>query len=156
MKILIIHPEAKYQPVATTMAEEIKKVLPPDAELMDMESIPENQATGEDAELVLAVFSLKPGAFAPLVPAFQALRNKKVAFVALITGPVDFGRLRKCSWGIKKQFCGNELVGGYFCPTGDDMVWGPSEIEVEKAQAFARKFYEENAASEIPALAVNY
>ena len=151
MKILIIHPEATQQPAATTLARGIKKSLPQGAE-----PIMVNEGEEEDAELVLVVFSLKAGAFAPLVPAFRALRDKKVAFVALMAGAVDIGRLRKCSWGIKKQFCGNEVVGGYFCPIENEMVGGPSEAEVGKVHAFARNFYEKNAMEEILPVAVNY
>lgn len=149
MKVLVIHPDAKQQPVAATLAREIQKALPPDAEPVSWD-----QEEGREAELVLVVFSLKAGTFAPLVPAFQALKDKKVAFVAVITGPVDFGRVRKCSWGIKKQFCGNELVGGYFCPAEDEIAWGPTEAEVQKVRNFACNFYEENSHEVLAA--VNY
>lgn len=152
MKILIIHPDANLQPVAAYLAQEIMKGLPPDAEPVAFDS-PE----ADQAELVIAVFSLKPNTFAPLVPAFRALKDKKVAFVGVITGPVDFGRLRKCTWGTKKQFCGNQVMAGYFCPAEDHMGQNPTEKEVAKVVTFAHLFYQEQAALEdTPTLAVNF
>lgn len=159
MQISVIHPEATQQPVAATLASEIIKSLPPKAELVHSgKNIPDL------AELVIVVFSLKPGAFAPVVPVFRALKNKKVAFVAVITGAVDFTRLRSCSWGIKKQFCGNQVLGGYFCPAVDDVAWGPVEKEVNKVKDFVINLYEEQAtlyeeqaaAEETVALVANY
>ncbi len=141
MKIIIIHPDQRQQPVAATLAHELARALPPGTEVASADT-----ADAREADSVLAVFSLKPGAFAPIVPCYRALRDKKVAFVAVLTGPVDAGRVRKSVWGCKKQFCGNEVVGAYLCPADDDQAWGPVESEVAKVRAFARRFYEDQAA----------
>ena len=140
MKLHIIHPQQNQQPVAAALAKAISESLPYDVTLADASS-----AGPVEGDLVLAVFSLNSGAFAPIVPCYRDLRDKKVAFVAALSGDVDMARLRKTSWGIKKQFCGNEVVGGYFCPSPDNTAWGISEAEVEKARNFARKFYNDNA-----------
>jgi hypothetical protein len=151
MKILILHPSQHQQPVATALAWEVARDLPP--QIRDMPILtkvvsanaPDAIASALAADMVLAVFSLKSGAFAPTVPCYRAVRNTKVAFVAVLTGPVDASRVRKSAWGIKKQFCGNTVVGGYLCQADDDQVWGPAESEVAKVRAFARRCCAEQA-----------
>lgn len=140
MNIFILHPEARRQPVAAALAEELGRALPPQARVRVAEAGAIDPA---EADLVLAVFSLKPGAFAPLAPGYRDISDTKVGIVALLAGPVDGGRVRKTVWGSKKRFCGNEVVGAYLCPTDDDQLWGPTAEEVAKAQAFARRLYEE-------------
>jgi hypothetical protein len=148
MKILIIHPEAAQQPAAARLAANIQQAFPEGHAL----AAPAG-ADPSGAGLVLAVFSLKDGAFAPTVAAYRALAGQRVAFVAILSGPVNFSRLTKTSWGVKKQFCGNEILGGYFCPAGADGA-NPDQDEVAKTCAFALRLGEEEAA---PApLAVNY
>ncbi len=144
MNIFILHPEAQRQPVAAALAAELGRALPPPARVRVAEAGAIDPA---EADLVLAVFSLKPGAFAPLAPGYRDIRDTKVGFVALLAGPVDGGRVRKTVWGSKKRFCGNEMVGAYLCPTDDDQLWGPTAEEVVKAQAFALRLYEEHRGS---------
>lgn len=131
MKILILHPEPTQQPAAARLAANIQQAFPKGHAL----AVP----TGVDpsgADLILAVFSLKNGAFAPTVAAYRALAGQRVAFIAILSGPVTFSRLTKTSWGVKKQFCGNEILGGYFSPAGADGV-NPDQSEVTKACVFA-------------------
>ncbi len=155
MILHLIHTEASQQPVAATVAREISRTLPVgyvkmiSTEAASAENIDEN-------DLVLAVFSVKNGAYAPIVPFYQQLRNKKVAFLAVLTGPVEAARVRKTVWAVKKQFCGNRLVGGYLCPAPDDMAWGLTREEMEKARNFAQTLYDEHIAPGEDALAANF
>lgn len=153
MKISIIHTDPAHQPVAATVAREIHRHLPRGQAGLTCATRPDL----DQAELVLAVFSLRPGAFAPIVPCYRELRGKKVAFLAILTGPVDQSRLRKTVWGIKKQFCGNHVVAGYLCPAEDEVAWGLTQNELAKALDFARKLLEEHAPEhQDQPLAVNY
>lgn len=152
MKISIVHTDPMHQPVAATVAKELYRYLPPGLADLSCASTP----NPHQAELILAVFSLRQGAFAPIVPFYRELRDKKVAFLAILTGPVDQSRLRKTAWGIKKQFCGNQMVGGYLCPAEDDVAWGLTQDELTKALVFARKMLQEHgSAMGEKALAVN-
>jgi hypothetical protein len=136
MKVYVIHPDQ--QPVSALLANEVLKSLPADAEVSAA-----SQADVTDADLILAVFSLRQGAFAPTVACFRELRDKKVAFLAALAGQVDQGRLRKTVWGIKKSFCGNHVLGGYLCPLDDRATAARVEDnEIMKAREFARKILE--------------
>ncbi len=141
MKITILHTDPAHQPVAAAVAEDLHCALPPGTAGLNCAA---DSAPG-DADLILAVFSLRPGAFAPIVPGYRDLRDRKVAFLALLVGPVDASRLRKTIWGIKKQFCGNRVVGGYLCPADDQAGRGLADDERAKALAFVRRLYEEQA-----------
>jgi len=153
MKTLIIHPDKTQQPVAATLAKEIYQSLPADDTALASTDI----ADAGEADLVLAVFSLRHGAFAPTVSCYRELRDKKVAFVAVLTGPVDASRVRKTVWGTKKQFCGNHVVGAYLCPADDEVAWGISEKEVTNAVNFAHRLYQEHGGeSEPESLAANF
>ena len=153
MKTFIIHPDNSQQPVAATLAKEIRRALPAD----DVVLTSTDAASPEEADLVLAVFSLRHGSFAPTVPCYRDLRDKKVAFVAVLAGPVDASRVRKTVWGTKKQFCGNHVVGAYLCPADDEVAWGVPEREVANVVNFALKTYQEHSAlSEPEPLAVNF
>lgn len=153
MKISIVHTDPTHQPVAATLAKEIHRYLP--RGLADLTCASNPKPT--QAELILAVFSLREGAFAPIVPYYRELRDKKVAFLAILTGPVDQSRLRKTVWGIKKQFCGNQVVAGYLCPAEDEAAWGLTENELTKALSFARKVFNEHGpVINEKAMAVNY
>ena len=152
MKIQIAHTEPAQQPVAATLAKEICRALPKGEAFMS--SVSQAQADGDS--LILAVFSVRNGAFAPLVPFYQEMRDQKVAFVAVLTGPVDQARVRKTVWGIKKQFCGNHVLAGYLCPAADDVAWGLSQEELGKVLNFARRVYDEHCQPVQEALVVNY
>jgi len=148
----IVHTDPMQQPVAADLAKIIHDALPPgSAELCCA-----TNADLRDAEVVLAVFSLKQGSFAPTVPCFRELADKKVAYLGILVGEVDSSRVFKSFWGIKKQFCGNEVVGAYLCPAHDDVVWGPTEAEVEKSINFARRLQEDQASASTQAMAANY
>ncbi|MDR1045721.1 MAG: hypothetical protein LBP33_11500 [Candidatus Adiutrix sp.] len=152
MKIQIVHTEPGQQPVAATLAKEIYRSLPrTEARIASV-----SQARADDDSLILAVFSVRNGAFAPIVPFYRELRDQKVAFVAVLTGPVDPARVRKTVWGIKKQFCGNQVLAGYLCPADDDVAWGLSADELGKVLAFARRTYEEHCQVLPAPMAVNY
>lgn len=152
MKINIVHTCSGQQPVAATVAAKIYQSLP---EGEAVANCVDKAAPAED-DLVLAVFSLRAGSFAPTVACYRELRDKKVAFVAILTGPVDQARVRKTIWAIKKQFCGNYVVGGYLCPAESDEPWGLPAAELTKVLAYARRLYDEHLAPEEGALAVNY
>jgi len=152
MKINIVHTCSGQQPVAATVAREIHQSLPAGESVLNCV---DKAAPAED-DLVLAVFSLRAGAFAPTVALYRELRDKKVAFVAILTGPVDKARVRKTIWAIKKQFCGNYVLGGYLCPADDEVAWGMSETELTKVLTFARRLYDEHADPEEGAMVVNY
>ncbi|MDR2827415.1 MAG: hypothetical protein LBV77_05275 [Candidatus Adiutrix intracellularis] len=150
MKILLLHPESTQQPAAARLAANIQQSFPEGHAL----AVP----TGADpsgADLILAVFSLKDGAFAPTVAAYRDLAGQRVAFIAILSGPVTFSRLTKTSWGVKKQFCGNEILGGYFSPTGADGI-NPDQSEVAKACIFALRLSAEKSAPLTPPLTINY
>ena len=153
MKTFIIHPDKIQQPVAATLAKEMYHALPSgDVVLTSTEA-----AEPDEADLVLAVFSLRQGSFAPTVPCYRELRDKKVAFVAVLAGPVDASRVRKTVWGSKKQFCGNEVVGAYLCAADDEVAWGVAAREVANVVNFARKMHQEHGGqSEPDSLAVNF
>ncbi|MDR0881109.1 MAG: flavodoxin family protein [Candidatus Adiutrix sp.] len=140
MRLYIIHPDAARQPVAATVAREIHRSLPADQSHLACDS----QAAPADDDFILAVFSLRPGSFAPLLPAYRELRDKKVAFVALLAGPADSSRARKTAWAIKKQFCGNQVLAGYLCPAEDDLAWGLKDDELGKILALAHKLCREH------------
>lgn len=153
MNIQLLHPPKEQQPVSATLAREMTKALPDGVVALAATS----EAAPPESDLVVAVFSLRQGSFAPTVARFRELRNKKVAFVAIMSGPVDAARVRKSIWGSKKQFCGNELVGAYLCPADDDMAWGISEAEVAKCRDFLRRIYDSHGqACQDEAMAVNY
>lgn len=152
MKISIVHTAPAHQPVAATVAREIHRHLPCGLADLTCTSKPESL---DQTELVLAVFSLRPGAFAPVVPCYRELRGKKVAFMAILTGAVDQSRLRKTVWGVKKQFCGNHVVAGYLCPAEDEEAWGLTEDELTKALEFTRRVFEEYASSSGEAMVEN-
>lgn len=145
MKIFIIHPDKSQQPSATNLALEICRALPEGETVLTSA----DEADAGQADLVLAVFSLRHGAFAPTVACYRELRDKKVAFVAVLAGPVDASRVRKTAWGIKKQFCGNHVVGAYLCPADAEAALGVSEREVANSINFARKVYEEHGGQAI-------
>ena len=153
MRTFIIHPDKAQQPVAATLAKEMYRTWPTaDVVLADAET-----ADPGEADLVLAVFSLREGSFAPTVACYRELRDKKVAFVAVLAGSVDGSRVRKTVWGSKKQFCGNEVVGAYLCPADDEVAWGVPEREVTNVINFAHKIYQDHGGqSESEALAVNF
>ena len=151
----IVHTDPMQQPVAAELAQKIHQALPAGSSNLCCAT----NADLDEAEVVLAIFSLKQGSFAPTVPCFRELADKKVAYLAILIGEVDTSRVHKTVWGVKKQFCGNEVVGAYLCPSPDDVVWGPTEAEVTKSVNFARRLLDEhgNALSEgQPPLAVNY
>lgn len=152
MKISIVHTDPAHQPVAATVAREIHRHLPSGLADLTCASKPDSL---DQTEFVLAVFSLRPGAFAPVVPCYRELRGKKVAFLAILTGAVDQSRLRKTVWGIKKQFCGNHVVAGYLCPAEDEEAWGLTQDELTKALEFARRVFEEYALAPDEAMAGN-
>ncbi|UQZ89328.1 hypothetical protein C4J81_09010 [Deltaproteobacteria bacterium Smac51] len=131
MKISIIYPDQ--QPASAALAHSLAAVMPPDVRIA-----PVSEADTAEAELVLAVFTLKQGSFAPTVGRFRELRDKKVALVPILTGEVERGRVMKTVWGSKKQFCGNYMMGAYLCPAvgepGRELV---AEDEAKKVQAFA-------------------
>jgi len=140
--------------VAATVAREIHRLLP--GQGARLSSVTEAAARLEADDLVLAVFSVKNGAYAPIVPFYQELRDKKVAFLAVLCGPVDASRVRKTVWAIKKQFCGNQVLGGYLCPALDDQAWGLSTEEMNKVINFSRKLYDDHIAFQENPMAVNY
>lgn len=152
MKTYILHTDPLHYPVAATMALEIQSALPPGA----AELACTTNAKVDDADLVIAVFSLKQGSFAPTVPCYRELADAKVAYVAILGGETDAQRARKTAWGIKKQFCGNQVVAGYLCPAPDDVIWGPAETEIEKVKAFARNVLHEHGQDAHQPLAVNF
>ena len=153
MNIHLLHPPKEQQPVAATLAREIIRALPDGAVTI---SATNEESGALESDLVVAVFSLRHGTYAPTVASYRDLRDKKVAFVAVLTGPVDPARVRKTIWGSKKQFCGNQMTGAYLCPADDDVAWGISEAEVGKCRDFLRRIYETNSqADHIQALAVN-
>ena len=141
MNTFIIHPDKAQQPVAAALAKEIYRTWPSD----DVVLAGAEKAEPGEADLVLAVFSLREGSFAPTVACYRELRDKKVAFVAVLAGPVDASRIRKTVWGSKKQFCGNEVVGAYLCPADDEVAWGVPEREVTKVTNFAHKIYQDHS-----------
>lgn len=143
MKICIVHTDPDHQPVAATVAKEIHRNLPLGQADLTCVSDPDLS----QAELILAVFSLRQGAFAPIVPCYRELRAKKIAFLAILTGPVDQSRLRKTVWGIKKQFCGNQVVAGYLCPAEDEVAWGLTQVELTKALSFVRKVLKDHGSA---------
>lgn len=143
MKISIVHTDPAHQPVAAAVAKEIHRRLP--RGLADLTCTA--QPDLDQSKLILAVFSLREGAFAPITSCYRELRDKKVAFLAILTGPVDQARLRKTVWGIKKQFCGNRVVAGYLCPAEDDVAWGLTRDELTKALNFTQRVFEEHAPS---------
>lgn len=138
MSIHLLHPPKEQQPVSAALAREMARALPPEAVIL---SATNEAATLPESDLVVAVFSLRPGSFAPTVARFRDLRDKKVAFVAALSGQVDVARVLKSIRGSKKQFCGNELVGAYLCPADDDMAWGVSGAEIGKCRDFLRRIY---------------
>ena len=73
------------------------------------------QAAQAEADLFVAVFDLPEGAFAPKNPFYRNLKDKNVAILTTLSGPIDQSRLRKTFWGSKKEFCGNWILGGYMC-----------------------------------------
>jgi len=154
MRLQIVHPNQTHQPKAAAAAAEIFKALSSDmaeTELIDAES-----AEGSRADLVLAVFSLKHGAFAPIVPYYRDIRDKKVAFVALLDGPVDAARVRKTVWGTKKQFCGNEVVRAYLCSLCPESPSGLSEAEKGKILDCVTALCDEHGQAADRPLAVNF
>ncbi|MDL2226326.1 hypothetical protein LJB86_01550 [Deltaproteobacteria bacterium OttesenSCG-928-M10] len=120
MSIHLLHPPKEQQPASAALAREVARALPDGAVTLSAT----DEAEPPESDLVVAVFSLRQGSFAPTVARYRDLRNKKVAFVAILAGPVDAARVRKSVWGSKKQFCGNQLVGAYLCPADDDAAWG--------------------------------
>lgn len=152
MKMHIVHTDPMQQPVAADLAKIIHEALPAGASALCCAA----NADLDRAEVVLAVFSLKPGSFAPTVACFRELADKKVACLAVLVGEVDADRARKTFWGVKKQFCGNEVVGAYLCPASDDVVWGPTEAEVGKAVNFARRLLDDHVQAAARPMAVNY
>lgn len=148
----IVHTDSMQQPVAAELAERIYQALPGGTTELCCAA----NADLDSTEVVLAVFSLKQGSFAPTVPCFRELADKKVAYLAILVGEVDSSRVHKTVWGVKKQFCGNEVVSAYLCPSSDDVVWGPSEAEVEKCIRFARRLLDEHCGGSSEAMAVNY
>lgn len=140
MCLYIIHPAADRQPVAATVAREIHRSLPAGRSHLACDAL----AAPANDDFILAVFSLKPGAFAPLVPAYRELRDKKVAFVAMLAGPADSSRARKTAWAIKKQFCGNQVLAGYLCPAEADLARGLKEDDLSKILTLAHKLCREH------------
>lgn len=137
MKVQLLHPPKNQQPVAAILAAEIAKAIP---EVQTCLASTDEPQPG-DAQLVVPVFCLRQGSFAPTVAAYRALRGVKLAFVAALTGDVNAARVRKSIWGSKKQFCGNELLGAYLCPAADEAAWGVSELELDKCRHFLRRVY---------------
>lgn len=151
----IVHTDPMQQPVAAELAKKIHQALPAGSSNLCCAT----NAALDEAEVVLAVFSLKEGSFAPTVACFRELADKKVAYLAILVGEVNSSRVFKTFWGTKKQFCGNEVVGAYLCPAPDDIVWGPTEAEENKSVNFARRLIEEHefSISEArPQLAANF
>ena len=149
----IVHTDPMQQPVAAELAQRIHQALPAGS----CELACATNADLDGAEVVLAVFSLKQGSFAPTVPCFRELTDKKVAYVAILVGEIDRTRVQKSFWGIKKQFCGNQVVSAYLCPSDDDVLWGPSDPEVRKATNFARRLLEEHGHMPVqPSMAANF
>ncbi len=102
---------------------------------------PAHNLKGASADLVVAMFNLKPTAFAPLSFGFQSLRDQRIALMGLLSGPVNFGRINKTLWGTKKQFCGNEILAAYFSSYVTESPTGVSDDELQKCRSFLEKLY---------------
>ncbi len=146
MKIAIMYPDR--QPASIALAHSVASVMPPDTRI-----VPISEADDLEAEMVLAVFTLKRGAFAPTVARFRELRNTKVALIPILTGEINRDRVIKSFWGSKKQFCGNYLLGTYICPAvGEPGRELAPEHEAQKVRTFAKRIF--HAETERAALAL--
>ncbi len=135
MKTVIIYPDQ--QPASVVLAHSLAAVMPPDGHIL-----PISEAANLEAEMVLAVFTLKQGTFAPTVACFRELRDTKVALAPILTGEISRDRVMKSFWGSKKRFCGNYILGAYLCPAigepGRELV---AEHEARKVRAFAERIF---------------
>ena len=138
MKISVIYPDQ--QPAAAALAHSLTCVMPRNTLIAAV-----HEADTREADMVLAVFTLKQGSFAPTVGRFRELRDKRVALAPILTGEVDRSRVMKTVWGSKKQFCGNEVMGLYLCRAeGEPGLEMVAEDEVQKVRAFAEKMFARN------------
>ncbi len=119
------------------MAHSLAIVVPPETVIVSV-----SEAAAVEAEMVLAVFTLERGTFAPTVDRFRKLRGKKVALVPILTGEVDRDRVIQSFWGSKRQFFGNYILGVYLCPAagalGRELV---AEHEAQKVRDFVKRIF---------------
>ncbi len=140
MKTAILYPD--HQPASVALAHSLAAVMPPGGLIL-----PVSEAANLGAEMVLAVFTLKQGTFAPTVACFRELRDTRVALAPILTGEISRDRGMKSFWGSKKQFCGNYILGAYLCPaTGEPGRELVPEHEAHKVRTFAERIFHSETA----------
>ncbi len=135
MKISIMYPDR--QPASLALAQSLAAVAPPGAVI-----VPASEAAASEAEMILAVFTLRRGTFAPAVDGFRKLRDKKVVLAPILTGEIDRDRAIQSFWDSKGRFRGNRILGVYLCPAegapGRELV---AEHEAQKVRDFVARIF---------------